>query len=189
MITSQSQHRLKLITGAPIKPIIKRSFRRVDLVDLGGRVSNIKLVQAEHQSVDIMLENWHSQMISIFDDVAPLKQFPWRRNKLPWLTDDIQDLIERRDGVLRHLKMPGICQQIKDDLAIDLKLLRKQVKSRIRRAVKDEGAAALAGRNHKDAWSFIKSATFTVKKCRESYLDSNSLNNYFASIVQCPFAD
>ena len=56
-------------------------------------------------------------------------------------------------------------------------------KSRIRRAIKNEGAAALAEHNHKNAWKYIKAATFTTNKCKEFYLDASTLNDYFASIV------
>ena len=111
---------------------------------------DIKLSQVMPPTVDNMLEAWWSQWESIFDEVAPIKQFPWRRNNLPWMTDDITDLVEKRDGVLRQLKKPGLNQQTKFDLATDLKLLRKQVKTRIRRTIKDQGTAALARHNHKE---------------------------------------
>lgn len=174
---------IKFNPRGPLEPVVKRSFRRVDFTDLGRRIENIKLTQEAPQEVNGQLESWLSQVMGIFDEVAPLKKFPWRRNKLPWLTDDIQDLMERRDAVLTDLKQAGQTQQTKKDLADDLKLLRRQVKSRIRRAIKEEGAAALAQQNHKEAWRYIKAATFTSAKCNEQYLDASTLNDFFASIV------
>jgi hypothetical protein len=156
------------------------------MVSLGNRVRDIKLSQVMPPTVDNMLEAWWSQWESIFYEVAPIKQFPWQRNNLPWMTDDITDPVEKRDGVLRQLKKPGLNQQTKFDLATDLKLLRKQVKTRIRRTIIDQGTAALARHNHKEAWNFIKSATFIVSKCKEYYLDASALNDYFATIVHSP---
>jgi hypothetical protein len=57
------------------------------------------------------------------------------------------------------------------------------VKSRIRRAIKDEGATALAQHVHKEAWKYIKAATFTSSKSKEYYLDADMLNVFFANIV------
>lgn len=171
---------------APLKPVVKRSFRRVDFTDLGRRIENIELVQGAPQDVNVLVESWYSQVLSIIDEVAPMKKYPWRRNKLPWLTDDIQDLLERRDAVLTDLRQAedaGLTQLAKKKLADDLKVLRKRVKSRIRRAIKDEGATALAQHDHKEAWKYIKAATFTSSKNKEYYLDADLLNDFFASIV------
>ena len=89
---------------APLKPVIKRSFRRVNFEELAEKIDNIRLVQGERQDVNAQLESWHSQVMAIFDEVAPMKKFPWRRNKLPWLTDDIQELIESRDEMLAGMR-------------------------------------------------------------------------------------
>ncbi len=65
------------------------------------------MAQNESLAVDAMLGNWQAQIISIFDEMAPVKQYPWRRKRLPWLADDIFDLMERRDGVMGELKNQG----------------------------------------------------------------------------------
>ena len=76
------------------------------------------------------------------------------KNKLPWLNEEVQHLIEKRNSVARQLKKTGIVQLERDKLAAELKSLRKQIKSRIRpsRSIKDEGTVALASNNHKSAW-------------------------------------
>ena len=177
---------VKLHPGSPLKPVVKRSFRRVDFDELDGKIRSIELPTDRSLDVNYILESWHAQVMSIFDVVAPLKPFPWRRNKLPWLTDEIQELIEKRDGTLARLTKPDLTHPAKMILVDELKVLRKQVKSRIRRSIKDEGVAALAKNDHKGAWRYIKAASFKTDKSKEYYLDAATLNDYFASIIHSP---
>ena len=118
---------IKFDPRPPLKPVIKRSFRQVDFEVLSRRIEDINLNQNEPQDIDVQLESWQSQVVAIFDEVAPLKNFPWRRNKSPWLTNEVQEFIESRDEVLTNLRQPGRTQPAKKILADELKRLRKQV--------------------------------------------------------------
>jgi len=70
-----------------------------------------------------------------------------------------------------------------------LKLLRKKVKSKIRHEAKEQGLKALASKNPRDPWNYIKLATFTSKADEESLPPVSSLNDYFASVVQATTPD
>src|SRR6267154_2346744 len=60
----------------------------------------------------------------------------------------------------------------------DLKLVKKQIKSQIRRETKNAGSKALDNNNPKKAWQYIKAATFTLKKPSEANQDLNMLNTF-----------
>ena len=55
-----------------VKPIIKRSFSRVDFEALSQRVADI----STHldSSPDILLEEWQTKFVEILDDVAPIRR-------------------------------------------------------------------------------------------------------------------
>jgi len=54
----------------------------------------------------------------------------------------------------------------------------------MRHEAKEQGLKALASKNPRDPWNFIKLATFTGKADEESLPPLSSLNDYFASVVQ-----
>ena len=78
--------------GGKLQPVIKLSFNKVDYEILHRRVANID-IPMDDSSADDKLNHWHQQMIRILDDVAPIKQYPWRKNKLPCLNQDMMNFI------------------------------------------------------------------------------------------------
>ena len=91
-----------------ILPVPKRSFRKVDFNQLHHRIVSIDM-QDSLNSVDEILDHWHSQVIQILDDVAPVKLYPWRRNRLPWLSQDVRDLMTKRDLLSKQIASNALC--------------------------------------------------------------------------------
>ena len=111
--------------------------------------------------------------------MAPLKSFPTRKHKSPWLTGDIKNLIKHRDWLARKFKLAKDSADLEEKLAI----AKRRVKSHIRSRVRAQGEEALTTQDHRGAWSFIKAATFTNKKNQDYHQDLIGLNNYFADVV------
>ena len=62
--------------------------------------------------------------------------------------------------------------------------LRRRIKSRIRRGMKDAGRKALESQDHKGAWKYIRAATFTTPKGSDARFDLGEMNDHFARTVQ-----
>jgi hypothetical protein len=164
------------IKGSPstkLQPVKKRSFRGVDFEEMRDRISSIQ--PPMHTDLDTAVGQWHDDIINILDDMAPIKNFPWRRERCPWITADIRSLFTNRELLVKQLKKREGNQE---EVCFDLKKIKKQIKSRIKREVKEAGKTALALNDSKKAWHYIKSATFTHSKSSESIQDLESLNNF-----------
>jgi len=83
----------------------------------------------------------------------------------------------------KQLKKKGITKEQKKALADQLKIARKRVKGNIRCVIKARGRIALSENNHREAWRFIRAATFTESKSRDSHKNLQEMNEYFASMV------
>jgi len=155
-----------------LEPVIKRSLRNVNFNMLRSRLSAIQLQDPYVTPIDDVVSDWKDSVLSIIDSVAPLKAFPWRKDRCPWLTDDIRQLMDKRAHLvkdLKHSRSTTLCEK--------LKLVKRQIRSRIRRETKNAGAQALKATDTKKAWQFIKSATFTKNRSSESVQDLHGLNN------------
>ena len=169
-------------------PIVKRSFAKVDMIQLSEACKSIVLIEDSSSlpaSSESLLATWYHKLSEVLDTFAPLKSHPTRKKKSPWLNNHIKNLIGRRDWLARQL------QQFKDSPNTDsktmvteeLKVAKKQVKSNIRRRIKTLGEEALSESNHRKAWSFIKAATCQIKKSKESHHELEGFNDYFAECV------
>jgi len=165
-----------------ILPVPKRSFKKVDFNDLHQQIASIGMKDSPN-SVDEMLEHWHSQVIQILDDVAPVKLYPWRRNRLPWLSQDIRDLMIKRDLITKLIASRTLDVEDATAAAGEVQELRRRIKSRSRRRMRDAGKEALDGRDHRGAWKFIRAATFTTPKGNDMLFDLQAMNDHFAKIV------
>ena len=90
---------IKFGRGHTIEPIIKRSLRNVNFDSLRDRVANINLQTTSSMGIDVIVDTWHKSLIDILDDTVPLKKFPWRKERCPWVTDEIRQLITKRDSL------------------------------------------------------------------------------------------
>jgi Reverse transcriptase (RNA-dependent DNA polymerase) len=167
-----------------VKPKMKRSFKSINYDSLQIRVQQISLPAVTESSCnsDTLLNAWHSEMLSLLDEVAPLKKCPMRRKSSPWLNDEIRGLIKYRDWLGRAVKNCPLADR--EHLQSKLTVSRKIVKSRVRRAMKVEGYRALQTGNSKDAWKFLKAATFTTSGTGETPIPLPILNDSLATIVQ-----
>ena len=143
-------------------------------------VQQIDISTYDHNSPELLLQQWQKEFITILDTVAPIRTFPMRRHQAPYLNGEIRELIRHRDFLAKKLKKNPGSSTTKEDL----KLAQKRVKSRIRREAKDQATQALNSSNPADAWNYIKRATFTTKGGEDFLPPLNTLNQYFASIVQ-----
>ena len=94
-----------------IKPILKRSFKKVDMKDLKYRVASIEIPIMDNYAPDKMLESWSASLTSILDDVAPLKQYPMRKNRIPWITDRIRELQAKRDFLAKKVLQKALANE------------------------------------------------------------------------------
>jgi Reverse transcriptase (RNA-dependent DNA polymerase) len=179
---------LTIITAdhpAPLQPILKRSFNKIDYDSLESKLQSIVLPADPNCLPDELLNSWHGQMIDILDEVAPVKCYPMRGHKTSWLTSDIRQLMVHRDwtaSLINQTTDPAVRSNLDDEL----RCIRRQVKSRIRRSVKDAGKEAFQSNDYRRSWQFINAATFLTTSRDKVSVDLPILNDYFASIVKNP---
>lgn len=169
---------IKCDSTRELKPIVKRSLRKVDFDAMRDRISTVHVPFNSVSNVDEALDQWHSSVLNIVDEMAPTRSFPWRKNRNPWLTTEIRQLLAKRNFLVKELK-------IRSDTSVSdsLKIVKKQIKSLIRRETKDAGKRALDRKDSKKAWQYIKTATFTHNKSTEENQDLEGLNTFFAKTV------
>ena len=143
-------------------------------------VQQIDISTYDHNSPELLLQQWQKEFITILDTVAPIRTFPMRRHQAPYLNGEIRELIRHRDFLAKKLKKNPGSSTTKEDL----KLAQKRVKSRIRREAKDQATQALNSSYPADAWNYIKRATSTTKGGEDFLPPLHTLNQYFASVVQ-----
>ena len=161
-----------------LEPVMKRSLRKVDFDTVRNTVAMIQLKDLTTCSIDEILSDWYCSITKIIDSVAPLKSYPWRKSRSPWITEDIRQLMDRRESLVREVKRSN-----EKHSCDELKVVKKQIKSRIRRETRNAGLQALQDRDTKKAWQFIKSATFTQDKNSETLQDLHVFNAFFADTV------
>ena len=62
----------------------------------------------ETQNIDIANDYFHSQLSAILDKMAPMRRYQARRSKANWLTQEIKDLMEKRDQLKMIANMSGL---------------------------------------------------------------------------------
>ena len=84
------------------KPVMKRSFKRMDMNVFRQRAANIVLqLQPHNHSSDELLDSWHTSLTTILDEVAPIRNYPANRKACKWLTEDVRGLMQQRDSLAR----------------------------------------------------------------------------------------
>ena len=64
-----------------VRPIVKRSFSKVDFVELGNMVQQIDISTYDQNSTELLLQQWRKSFTDILDIVAPIITFPMRRHR------------------------------------------------------------------------------------------------------------
>lgn len=165
--------------ASQLKPVRKRSFKRVDMSELKIRAANISLDTRTLTTPDELLDSWQSSMTAILDEVAPVKNYPLCKKQCKWITSDVRGLMLRRDALARK-----IIHDKSQVLIEELKLRKRQVKSRIRRATRVHGTRVLEEDSLSDAWKFIREISFTTPKGEKTSMDLTILNDHLAKTVQ-----
>ena len=181
----QIQATVKVNEAPKPKPVLKRSFKRVNMEELNLKVSGIILHNPEASSPDDLLHEWHTAITSIMDQVAPIRSYPQCKKKCKWMTSEVRQLILKRDAVAR--KLQSCHPNPVSDFQNDLKRLRKITKSKLRREAKVYGRSLLTGSDStRDAWKFLRETTFTTSKGERVSMDASILNDHLAATVQMP---
>jgi len=130
---------------------------------------------------DTSLDAWEASMLTILDDMAPVLPRPHRRKRITYLTPKVYELMNHRNFLeTKYSRNPS-------NIAIwtQLKMLTKRIKSNIRHLSKSYGQKLLNdGNNTRDAWKFIRNATFTSKNLGgSSPINPVILNEFFGKLV------
>ena len=129
-----------------VKPIFKRSFNKVDFNELAMMVQQIDISTYDENSPEDLLDKWQQAFTDILDTVAPIKTFPMRRHRSPFITGEIRQLIRHRDYLAKQFKRNSSSTTLKQNL----QTAQIRVKSRIRREAKDQAMSAMMSRNPAD---------------------------------------
>lgn len=160
------------------KPILKRCWKQANHNEVNLRLSEITITQSDAQSA---VDEWYDQVNHIIEEAAPLKLMPMRKRRSPFMTDEIRTLIEKRDHLLRKIKrIPA--QEIEASWE-EIRCLRRQITSKLRRETKERGREAFSEPDPAIAWNFIKKMMFTAKDSPRVFIEPTTLNEHFSSIT------
>ena len=101
------------------KPVLRRSFSKIDYDILAERIEAIQLDQSMACPVEDLLTEWQSSVTHILDELAPIKALPRRKRMCSWMNDDIRALMRERDAMARKVKKSTANVQ-------ELKILQKK---------------------------------------------------------------
>jgi hypothetical protein len=174
--------RIKSIRLPKPCPVIKRNYKKVDIDDLGIKIKAIELPDDDTTSVNVLLNSWHFEVTNLLDTVAPFQKLPYRKKSLPCMNKDLRKMIAHQHSTARRIvKHPSLVSEA--DHAV-LHTLKRKVKSQLRYATKQYGTKVLKAHDHKTAWNFIRSTTFTSSKGPTTPVDITKMNDYMATVVQ-----
>jgi len=82
-----------------LHPIYKRCFNKLNYNEFMLRASKINLnpTNLNPPTPDSLLSNWEEAMFAILDDLAPYRQLPFRRKRIPYLTPEVYELMRYRN--------------------------------------------------------------------------------------------
>jgi Reverse transcriptase (RNA-dependent DNA polymerase) len=170
---------IRASTTVVLKPVKRRSYKHTDMRSLRQRAERIVLSPSPDIPVDELLATWQERITCILDEVAPIRSVPACRKTCKWLTADVRGLMQRRDAIARKISTNST-----PELLAECKLLKRTVKSRMRRAAKEYGSTILAENDSSAAWKFIREVTFSTAKGESTLMDLTILNDHLAETVQ-----
>ena len=163
-----------------LNPVSKRCFNNVDFNQLGQSIAAIHVKINDNIPVEQVVNNWYEDVLLKVNAVAPVREFPMVKRKSNLCLDSYtKQLMRYRESESRSLRRDPSNQDTHDSI----RTLRKIIKSRTRANMKKLGAAALDENRTKDAWKFIRKATFSVAKGSHPVPPLNLLNDHFASTI------
>ena len=150
-------------------PVLKRSFKRIDYDLLQSKVAAISLPDPQEHDTNNLVNSWHSSFINILDEAAPIKNIPRKKHSIPWISPATKKIISDRNTLAKHLTSSST--QNKPDHHNMLKVLKRRIKSRIRRESKEHGKQILQENDRKEVWKFIRNTRFSVTKGQSNLID------------------
>ena len=79
-----------------------RSFKHLDEQKFKDDLNNVPWgAITDIDDVDVALDTWISLFMAVVDDHVPLCKKRVRKNPCPWITDDIVELMKKRDRIHR----------------------------------------------------------------------------------------
>lgn len=133
-------------------------------------------------NVDKKIELLNSNIVTLFDVHAPIKESRVTKPKAPWLTANIKVFMKQRDSALQKFKRT----KLNEDW-INYKYLRNLTLAMIRREKKNYLNSLCDEKNSKKIWSALRSFNICANKNNlipKSLSDPNDINNFFAAFLQ-----
>ena len=155
---------VNLAGSAVLKPIYKRNFKKVNEAALQHDLSTIGFPAAVADDVNSLVGCWYEQFNSVMDRHAPFKNFPFKNNYLPWISERTKATMHLRDATARKMKTPFSSSFDATTAFDDLKLLKKKAKGQLKFDLKQFGADSMRSNDPNKIWSVIRSSSFTVTK-------------------------
>ena len=84
----------------------------------------------DQNSPELLLDQWQKAFSSILDTVAPIRTFPMRRHRSPYLNGEIRELIRHRDFLAKQFKKNPGSSSLKQDLRAQKRLKAGSVEKR-----------------------------------------------------------
>ena len=101
-----------------LKPIVKRYFNKVNFEELYDMVQQTDISAYEHNSPELLIQEWQKAFTDILDTVAPVRTFPMRHHRSPYLNGEIRQLIRHRDFLEKQFKKNPGSSTLKQDLKL-----------------------------------------------------------------------
>ena len=89
----------------------------------------------------------------------------------------------KRDLISKKIASSALCVEDAAAAVGEVQELRKRIKSRNRRRMREAGKEAIDVQDHKGAWRYIRAATFTTPQGSDTLFDLAGMNEHFAEVV------
>ena len=106
--------------------------------ELGNRIKSIK-VDPESEDIDQAVEKWYEEIGAILDELALVRMLPMRKQRSPFVTPEIKNRMQQRDRLMRRARGSKLTHTEWQQL----RKLKREVTSKIRRVTKLKGREAL----------------------------------------------
>ncbi|MEZ4720250.1 MAG: reverse transcriptase family protein [Flavobacteriales bacterium] len=161
-----------------VKPVLCRPWRTANWEAINLKLAEITLPKTSN--VEEVAQEWYSSIQAVIEEFVPERRLPMRKYRSPFMTSEIKTIKFKRDKLIRKAKKYNLT----DEEWLNLKTLKKQVTSRLRREMKEQGKQALSSQSTSSGWKFIKQSMFSVKDRPKAFIEPKELNLHFARIVK-----
>src|SRR5437867_170306 len=71
---------IQVLNSTQPKSICKRNFKNLNALEFQNRLLNIAIESAPNVNVNHMVDNWYAQINEILSELAPYKNYPYKKN-------------------------------------------------------------------------------------------------------------